>query len=400
MVNARIATRRAGGIPLLVSGYAISSYGNYLNIIALSLFTYEVTRSPIGIGLVMSLRLAAGVCAAPIAGRLAGRLDRRRMMLAADFAQLAAMVVLAVGAAARSVVLLACVVVVLGAGNTTFLVAMRTAVPQLFGQDERVRVTGLLVTVRSLAAVGGFASAGIVIGTGGFEVAFLLNAASFVASAVALVLLGRVIADRGAPGGAAVDAAPGTRIRLLGVVAPAVLAMVVVRGVDALSSSSHNIALPVFAASADPARPATVMALFWSAWALGIVLAHLVLTRWRRIEPGARAFAIGTCVMSVSFALAFVDTTLVLVCASALVAGLAEGFAEITYTARLQAEPDHLRGRLFGLSATAETSGFALGMVASAAALEVAAPAVVVAAFHGLAVAAALAFLVFAVARR
>jgi hypothetical protein len=52
-----------------------------------------------------------------------------------------------------------------------------------------------------------------------------------------------------------------------------------------------------------------------------------------------------------------------------------------------------MRSRLFGLSATAEQSGFALGTIAAAAALEVLPAPVVVGAFHGAAVCGALVLL-------
>ena len=49
---------------------------------------------------------------------------------------------------------------------------------------------------------------------------------------------------------------------------------------------------------------------------------------------------------------------------------MADGFTEIAYVSRLQAAPDEQRGRLFGLSASAENTGFGLGMIVSAALLE------------------------------
>lgn len=77
-----------------VGGYSVSAYGTYLNLVALSLYTYHVTGSAFDTGVVMALRLTAGFLSGLVATRFAGRWDRRATMIAADLAQAAAMVTL------------------------------------------------------------------------------------------------------------------------------------------------------------------------------------------------------------------------------------------------------------------------------------------------------------------
>lgn len=385
----------------LVTGYSISAYGNYLNLIALSLFTYQVTGSAMGTGAVMALRLAAGFLMGLVAGALVTRFDRKALMIGSDLAQAGAMAALVV--AEPNVPLLCAAAIVLGAGNTLFTVSLRSSVPEMVGSANRVRANGWLVTGRSLATVLGFASAGIVVGIGGFDAAFALNGLTFVASAVVLALLPlttRAVAeDRGErPAG-------GRRLvpRALVGLAPVLLGMVLLRGSDALGSASHNVALPILATEVRPDGPAVYMSLFWASWAVGSLSAHQVTNRWAKrwtVSWDERAFALGTCLMSVAFVTAFVGLPPPMLIAVMLVAGLADGFTEIAYVSRLQTEPDDRRGPLFGLSATAETAGFALGMVTSAAVLEVWPVLAVVAAFHGAPLVAAVCFLVARSRRR
>ncbi|MGO4429738.1 MFS transporter, partial [Streptomyces sp. MCAF7] len=113
-----------------------------------------------------------------------------------------------------------------------------------------------------------------------------------------------------------------------------------------------------------------------------------------------RAFALGTCAMSLSFVAAFLGLPAFALMGAAVSAGFADGWTEIVYTSRLQAAPDRQRGRLFGLSATAEQSGFALGTVAAAAALETLPAPAVVGVFHGMAVCGALILLMCTAGRR
>lgn len=397
---------------VLASAYAVSAYGNYLNLIALSLFSYEITGTAFGVGVVMGLRLFSGAVAGLAAGALSARVSRRTVMVCTDLAQGAAMAVLALCAVRTPLWLLAGAVIVLGAGNTFFAVSLRSAIPVTVGREARARANGLLVTVRSLATVLGFASAAPVIGFGGFAVAFAVNGASFAVSAAALLVLRprtddpeeHVPADPGARREAEFPTG-GVRAARLGRAAAGVplllLGMVLLRGVDALASSSHNVALPIVAHATHPAEPAVVMTRFWAAWAVGTLFAHLVLRR-RRSEGtwGERAFALGTCAMSLSFVVAFLGLPAFALVVAALAAGFADGWTEIVYTSRLQTVPDRQRGRLFGLSATAEQSGFALGTLAAATALEALPALTVVAAFHGAAVCGALVLLLCTFDRR
>nr|WP_222108701.1 MFS transporter [Streptomyces cupreus] len=380
---------------MLVTSYAVSAYGNYLNLIALSLFSYEVTGTAFGIGAVMALRLLAGVVAGPAAGTVTARLGRRTVMIGADTAQATAMTVLALCGSRTPLWLLGLVVVVLGAGNTFFTVALRSAVPVMVGQEARARANGQLVTARSLATVLGFASAAPVISYGGYGTAFAVNAASFVVSGVALLVL-RPRTEEASPSEPA-EAAPGPPWWRAWAGVPALLlGLIALRGTDALASSSHNVALPVVAELAEPVDPALYMSRFWAAWAVGTVLAHQVLKRTgteRGAAWGERAFALGTCAMSCSFVLTFTGLPALALVPAAAAAGFADGWTEIVYTSRLQAAGDRERGRLFGLSATAEQFGFALGTVVAAAALESLSPLTVVALFHGVAVCGALVLL-------
>lgn len=377
---------------VLVFGYSCSAYGNYLNLVALSLYTLVVTGGPLGVGIVMALRLGAGFGTGLAAGRLVNRFDRRRLMIGTDLVQATAMVVLAAGP--RNVPLLVAAAVVLGAGNTLFTVALRSSVPAMVGQEQRVKANGRLVTGRSLGTVLGFASAGIVVSAGGFDTAFYVNAASFVVSAVSLAALRLPTRTEDHP---ATTSAQQMKGRLLALAGPVVVLMIAVRGADAFGSASHNMAIPLYANQLDAANPAVVMSQFWASWAIGTLLAHQVV---RRVRLGERAFALGTCLMAVSFVLAFAVPAGPALIAVALLAGLADGFTEIVYTSRLQEAPDEQRGRLFGMSATAETAGFAVGMVTSSAVLEVAPALTVVAMFHGIAVLAATGLLAVTFARR
>lgn len=391
---------------LLVLGNGISAYGSYLNMVALNVFVYDATGSALAAGLFMALRLATNVVSGWVSGRLVSVHDRKRLMVGADLCQATALLTLLLAPDGTRVGLLYALAVVTGGCSTLSQVALRSSIPEIVGAEHRVRANGLLVTGRSLAMIAGFASSGVVVAEFGYSTAFALDAATFLVSATVLFLLPvRTRAAEDTPGGgsaAASGTAPWTVRVMLGT-APLLLAMIAIRAVDGLGSSSHNVALPLYSSSLDPGHPATFISQFWATWAIGNIVAQQVIGRVTKRTgrtPGERAFALGACVMSAGFIVVFSGLPTGPAVIAALVAGAADGFTETVYVSRLQAAPDDQRGRLFGLSASAENTGFGLGMLVSGALLETFSPLQVVASFHGLAIVLCAALLLLLLGRR
>lgn len=390
---------------LLVLGNGISAYGSYLNMVALNVFVYDATGSALAAGLFMAVRLATSVGSGWVSGRLVSVYDRKRLMVGADLCQAAALLSLLLAPDGVRPGLLYVLAVVTGGCSTLSQVALRSSVPEIVGAEHRVRANGLLVTGRSLAMIAGFASAGVVVAELGYSAAFALDAATFLVSATVLFLLPLRTRAAGKPshdGSARTSGAARRTARMLLGTAPLLMAMIAVRAVDGLGSSSHNVALPLYSSSLDPDHPATFISQFWATWALGNIVAQQMvgrLTKRTGRTPGEKAFALGACVMSAGFIVVFCGLPTVPAVIAALVAGAADGFTEIVYVSRLQSAPDEQRGRLFGLSASAENTGFGLGMLASGALLETFSPLQVVAAFHGLAIALCAALLLWLAAR-
>ncbi|MFF9809697.1 MFS transporter [Streptomyces coeruleorubidus] len=390
---------------LLVLGNGISAYGSYLNMVALNVFVYDATGSALAAGLFMAVRLATSVVSGWVSGRLVSVHDRKCLMVGADLCQAVALLSLLLAPDGTRPGLLYVLAVVTGGCSTLSQVALRSSIPEIVGAEHRVRANGLLVTGRSLAMIAGFASSGVVVAELGYSAAFALDAGTFLVSATVLSLLPvrTRAATEAAGGNSAKDsgAARWTARMLLGT-APLLMAMIAIRAVDGLGSSSHNVALPIYSSSLDPDHPATFISQFWATWAVGNIVAQQAIGRVTKKTgrtPGERAFALGACVMSAGFIVVFCGLPTVPAVIAALVAGAADGFTENVYVSRLQTAPDDQRGRLFGLTASAENTGFGLGMLVSGALLETFSPLQVVAAFHGLAIALCAALLLWLVSR-
>ncbi|MFD5467585.1 MFS transporter [Kitasatospora sp. NPDC127059] len=398
----------------LALGDALSSYGSQLDLVALSLFAYEAAGNALGTAGYLILRLTGGFAGGLLAGRLVARTDRRRLMTGCALAQAVALVMVALAPVSARIPVLYPLALVFGGAAAVCAVALRTSIPEMVGSERRARANSLMASCRSAAMVLGFASAGVVVAWAGFRAALLIDAASFVVFALVVARLPlrtrpeaveepTGAADPGAAGPGAAEAVGktkrfGSRWQALVVLraAPVVGAMAAIRLLDAFGSAAHNIGLPVFANQHDPGNPAALLGMFWATWAVGNLGAQQLVSRLllrRGIEPGERAFALGTCLMSGCFILVFTGLPTPLFLLVAIGAGLGDGFTEISYTTRIQALADERRGQAFGLLASAENVGMGTGMLLSGSLLALLSPLTVVGVSHAVPIVLALGFL-------
>ncbi|MGX1911118.1 MFS transporter [Streptomyces phaeochromogenes] len=405
---------------ILVTGYAISSYGTFLNVVALSLYVYAVTDRALAVGVFMAVRLAAGFVAGLAAAAVLARWSAKGVMFWANVAQAAALLLLVLAPDGFRTGTLFAVSAVVGASGTLFMVTLRSSIPDMVGEGRHTWANSLMVSGRSMAMVAGFASSGVVVSLLGYTAAFLVDMATFLVCALTVLLLpmsmgparGNEEKDsqgkdvEGGQGSQEEEGADGQGRRrdgrrrvpaalvALGAV-PVLGLMVALRGIDALGSSSHNAALPVYSTELDADNPAVFVSVFWCVWALGNVLVQQVLQRYTKRtgrSVGALGFGLGTIAMSGTFILAFAGLPWAATVLVALLAGAADGLTEVSYTSHLQTLPSPLRTHAFGLSATVENLGFGVGMIVVAAALDVFTPLSVVGVAHGAAIVLALVY--------
>src|SRR5262249_37756359 len=78
----------------LAAGKLISDVGTYFDMVALNLYVYRLTGSAFYTGLFMAVRLFGGFLAGFYSGLLADRMNRKTLMICADLARGAALLLL------------------------------------------------------------------------------------------------------------------------------------------------------------------------------------------------------------------------------------------------------------------------------------------------------------------
>ncbi|HEY5209877.1 MAG TPA: MFS transporter [Stellaceae bacterium] len=176
---------------LYTIGNAISLVGNWLQRVAVGWLAWELTHSTTWLGVVALATTAPGFLLSPLAGSLADRGDRVRMILWSQIIAMAVAIVLAVMtyAGETTIISLFLLSLTMGAANAVNQPARLALVSNLVPPALLGAAVALNSLVFNTARFIGPAVAGLVIANGSVALAFALNALSYVAFVVALVRL-------------------------------------------------------------------------------------------------------------------------------------------------------------------------------------------------------------------
>ncbi len=243
-------------------GTVVSLLGDWFNTIAIYELVNELTGSPLALGAVFITKMLPFALVSPLAGLIADRFDRRRLMIASDLIR--AVVVLGfllvddIGDLPLLYVLTALQVAI----SAAFLPARSASIPNITSPDELLTANTLMSATWSTmlaigAALGGFAAEWI-----GIRAVFLIDSGSYVVSAgfIVMTAIPHTKADR----------APGSIIRSA--------------YDDIVSGWKHLLSHP------DVGRIAPAKAV----WSLGGgALVYMLALLGEEINPGASAVGIG-----------------------------------------------------------------------------------------------------------
>lgn len=164
--------------------HAASRGGDAFNTVALVVLVFDLTGSGLGVAATVVFEVLPIVCLGPVAGLLADRLPRRSVMIGADLFRAGLISALAIehGTTAAAFA----VAFGMSVGTVFSNPAASSVVPDLVGEDQLVDANAVLWTAAVAAQVVLAPLAGGLIAWAGVGVAFGVNAASYVLSAVVL----------------------------------------------------------------------------------------------------------------------------------------------------------------------------------------------------------------------
>jgi MFS family permease len=176
---------------LLWSGMTVSLLGDGMYYVAIAWQVLELDNRPTAMSLVGIAWIVPQIVLMVFGGVLTDRIERRRMMMAADLIRAAA--VGAIGVLAVTGVLelwhVLALVVLFAIGDAVFWPAFTAIVPEIVPAAELLQANSLDNFVRPATRLVGPALGGLVVATVGPGTAFLVDAGTFLASFAALLAM-------------------------------------------------------------------------------------------------------------------------------------------------------------------------------------------------------------------
>ncbi|MCX6550170.1 MAG: MFS transporter [Acidobacteria bacterium] len=171
---------------LLWFGQIVSQLGDWFNSVAIYALLLELTGSATSVALMIIVQFLPIAVIGPVAGVVVDRVDRRRLMIAADVLRGCVVLLLLLVRRADQVWLVYLVMGVAVSATAFFEPARTAAIPNVTSKAELLTANALSSATWSAMLAIGAGAGGVVTALLGRETAFLVNAVSFFASAVIL----------------------------------------------------------------------------------------------------------------------------------------------------------------------------------------------------------------------
>jgi hypothetical protein len=177
----------------LLSTQGVSSIGDAVSFTALPLLVFALTGSGAAMGLVGALQTLPDLLFGMVAGALADRSDRKRMMFLADVGRaiLTALIPISVWLGGPTLIVILIVAAPMSILRSLFLAGYTASVPAIVGRSQLARANALFEAVYSTGYIIGPAVAGILSTLIGPGPTLAIDAISFLLSGLGLVFVRR-----------------------------------------------------------------------------------------------------------------------------------------------------------------------------------------------------------------
>ena len=326
---------------LLFWATAGSAVGTYLAALALAVHIFDETGSGSWLAALLIADFLPIVLIGLTLGPLVDRLSRRRLMVTSDLVRAATFAALPFVDHPPVIVGLAAVN---GIATGFFRPAVWAGLPNLVGDGEREQATSLLSTVEHLAWTIGPAAAGLLLAADGPDVAYWVNAATFLVSAglVARIPAQRLRSDEPITKGHWRDLRDG-----MGLVVHSrhLVTVLVVWSTAAVATACVNVA-EVVLAKHDLDAGNIGLGLLVSSTGVGLAIGSFFAASALGRFGMTRLYAGSLALMGAGFGLAAASPTIAVAAALAAVATIGNGAAIVCNQVLVQrGAPDAMRGR-------------------------------------------------------
>jgi MFS family permease len=352
--------RRAPEYRALFLASATSGLGTYLALIALIVDVYDRTGSGTWVAALLIVEFLPILVIGLALGPLVDRLPRRTLMVGADLVRLGVFVALPFAPNALAIVALAGIA---GFATGFFRPAVYAGLPNLVDDRDLPQANGLLLAVDSLTWLIGPLAGGAILAVGGPDPNYLVNAATFLLSALFLIRISAAKLQQhvaAARGGHFSELREG--FRMVRSSRP-LLTVLVTWSIVMVGNGYVNVSEVVLVKEAMNGGDFGLGFLMGAA-GLGLLLGSLLGGAWVERRRMAEAYATALALMAVGAGLTAISPNVWVAVGFVTAFGLGNGVASVCNPVLVQrGAPDAVRGRAFTVIMSVNAGVLGLAMV-------------------------------------
>jgi MFS family permease len=356
---------------VLLSTQGVSAIGDAVSFTALPLLVLALTGSGFAMGIVGALQTLPDLFFGMVAGALADRSDRKRMMLLADLgrAVLTALIPISVALHGPTMAVILLVAAPTSMLRAFFLAGYTSSMPGLVGRSQIGRANSYFEAIYSTGYIVGPAIAGVLASTIGPGPTLAIDAVSFGLSGLGLAFVRR---DLVAP----IDR---PRRRLLTEIRegidfivghPTLRSAILFWGATSILTAPLVTALAV-RITRDLGYEPAILGILLTAYGVGTVIGSLLTARGATRRHVAVVLLGGNVVTGIVLFVVALTAQIPVLIGVAFVAGIAQSMVLVTYiTLRAANSPDELLGRIGSTGRTISLGLQPLGLLAGGALID------------------------------
>jgi MFS family permease len=351
--------REAGGFRLLFFATLASSIGTWLAFIALVIDVFDRTENASWVSALLVVEFLPSVVVGFMAGRLLDVGSRRWILVLSDSVRAGVFFVLPFATSALQIVALAFVA---GIATSFFRPAVYAGLPNLVGDADLPQANGLLQTADNFTWAIGALVGGALVAATSTDVAYIVNAVSFLVSALLIVRIRESLeeAERAPSRGHWRDLAEGLSFALR---SKSLLTIIVAWSIAIFATAGVNVAEIVLAKNVFSAGDFGY-GLLVAAGAIGLMIGSLFGGSWIEQRGMAVPYGISIALMALGFGAGAVAPNVWVAAIVVVAAGAGNGVAVVTNAVLVQrGAPDRLRGRAFAVVMSLGYAFLGVGMI-------------------------------------
>jgi MFS family permease len=336
-----------------------SGVGTWLAFVALTVDIWDRTESGMWVAALLIADFLPVIVIGVLAGPLVDRLSRRRLMVAADLLRCAVFIALPFANSPKLIIALAGVA---GFATGFFRPAVYAGLPNLVTDSELPSANALVQSIEAMTTIVGPLIGGVLVAVSDPDVAYWINAVTFLFSAALLVRIpGDLLqAARSTTAGHWRDLREG--FSMIGG-SRALLTVLLAWNVGMLGNAFVNVAEVKLAKVSFDAGDFGFGLLVGSA-GLGVVLGSLSAGSWVERRGAAGVYGFGLSLMAIGIAAAALAPSVWVAAPAVAVSGAGNGIALVCNLLFVQrGAPDRLRGRVFTVLMSSNYAVFLVGML-------------------------------------